>query len=497
MSGDAPFGRAVAALLAWSILFFLGHARDLLLRLWGGSTGGPKTRKGYAPIRQDYEDFYTRRMYYRIHDVFNRPIASAPGAWIDVMERTPPQGDRLLETTGKTRRCLNLGSYNYLGFAASDPYCTPRVLDTLDEYGWSMGSSQAEAGRTPKHEALEHEVARFLGKEAAITFGMGFATNSAVIPLLVGPGCLVISDALNHASIVAGTRGSGAKVKVFQHNNVQHLEALLRSSIVAGQPRINRPWKKIVIVVEGVYSMEGETVLLPEIVALKKKYKAYLFLDEAHSIGALGDTGRGATEHWGVDRSDVDILMGTFTKSFGASGGYIASSREVVSWLRAHGPGFLHATAMSPPNVEQILAALSLIQGGDGSSRGLGKIRSLQDNAAYFRQRLQAMGCSVLGTGSSPVVPLMLHMPSSMSVFSRLCLDRNIAVVVVGFPATPLLGTRVRFCISASHTRQDLDYALDQIARMSEACLLRLKPTHAEPQKHDDVRQHAVSQKHA
>ncbi|KAK9861595.1 hypothetical protein WJX84_006507 [Apatococcus fuscideae] len=383
-------------------------------------------------------------MYYRIHDVFNRPLASAP---VDVMECTPPCGDRLLEVTGKTRRCLNLGSCNYLGFAASDPYCTPRVLAALAEYGWSMCSSAAEAGRTPRHVQLEQK------------------------------GCLVLSDALNHASIVAGVRGSGAKVKVFRHNDMKQLEALLRSSVVVGQPRFNRSWRKIIIIVEGMYSMEGETVALPEIVALKKKFKAYLLLDEAHSIGALGATGRGATEHWGVDTADVDIMMGTFTKSFGASCGYIASSRSMVDWLRRHGLACLHATAMSPPNVEQVLTSFSLIQGRDGTTRGLGKIRSLQDNAAYFREQLQAMVCIVLGTGSSPVVPLMLYMPSNMSYFSRTCLQQNIAVVVVGFPATPLLGARVRFCISAAHSHEDLDFALRHIASISDACLLRFNPS--------------------
>ncbi|KAK9821210.1 hypothetical protein WJX74_010926 [Apatococcus lobatus] len=476
---DAPFFRALTALIAWSILFSFGHLRDFV-RKWVLWNRGPGTRKGYAPIRQDYEDFYTRRLYYRIHDCLNRPIASAPGSWIDMVERTPPSGQKLLVPTGKIRRCLNLGSYNYLGFAAADEYCTPRVLQALTDHGWSMCASRAELGTTPKHVELERCVARFLGKEAAITFGMGFATNSAIIPLLVSKGCLIISDALNHASIVAGSRGSGAKVRVFRHNDVEHLEALLRDSISAGQPRTHRPWRKILIIVEGIYSMEGEIVALPEIVALKKKYGAYLFLDEAHSIGALGKTGRGAAEHWGVDTADVDVMMGTFTKSFGAAGGYIASSRAVVDYVRAQGPANLTATAMSPPIAEQIMAALDLIQGKDGSTRGAEKLQCLQDNALYFRQGLQKMGCAVLGTGASPIVPLMLYMPSNMTVFSRQCLKANIAVVVVGFPATPLLGTRVRFCLSASHTRQDLDYALKHIAGIANACLLPVHGSRAD-----------------
>ena len=222
-----------------------------------------------------------------------------------------------LNIIGSTKRCLNLGSYNYLGFAAEDEYCTPRVQTTLDHYGVSTCSSRSDSGTTAIHAELEDAVAKFIGTEKAVVFGMGYATNSAVIPALVGKGCLIISDSLNHASIVTGAKASGAKVKVFRHNDAHHLDAILRNSISEGQPRTHRPWKKIVIIVEGIYSMEGEACNLKAIVEVKKKYRAYLYLDEAHSIGALGETGRGCCEHWGVSPSDVDVMMGTFTKSFG------------------------------------------------------------------------------------------------------------------------------------------------------------------------------------
>lgn len=181
--------------------------------------------------------------------------------------------------------------------------------------------ARADAGTCQEHAELEASVASFLGKEDSIVLGMGFATNSMILPVLVGPGDLVISDALNHASIVNGVRGSGAKVKVFKHNNAGHLERVLRNSIADGQPRTHRPWKKVLVVVEGIYSMEGEMCNLAAIVEVKKKYKAYLYLDEAHSIGALGRTGRGVCEQLGVDTADIDIMMGTFTKSFGSCGG--------------------------------------------------------------------------------------------------------------------------------------------------------------------------------
>jgi serine palmitoyltransferase len=160
------------------------------------------------------------------------------------------------------------------------------------------------------HVQLEREVAAFVGKPAALVFGMGFATNSLTLPVLVrGKGTLVVSDALNHSSIVNGVRGSAARVKVFRHNQPEHLERVLRAAIAEGQPRTHRPWNKILIVVEGIYSMEGEVCRLAEIVAIKKKYKAYLYLDEAHSIGAMGRSGRGVAEHLGVDPADIDIMV--------------------------------------------------------------------------------------------------------------------------------------------------------------------------------------------
>lgn len=395
------------------------------------------------------------------------------------MERTPVRGQKPLSLTGKTIRCLNLGSYNYLGFGAYDEYCTPRVLDTLRKEGWSPVSSRADAGTTPSHAELEKMLAAFLGKEAAITCGMGFQTNGSFIPSLAGKGSLIISDALNHASIVSGVRQSGAKVKVFEHNDPESLEAVLRASIAEGQPRTGRPWKKIIVIVEGVYSMEGELARLAEIVAVKKKYKAYLYLDEAHSIGALGDGGRGVCELLGVDTADIDVMMGTFTKSFGSCGGYIAGDKGLIDWLKATSAAHLMATAMSPPAVEMAVSALRVIQGMDGSNRGVEKINTLKKNSNYFRAGLLELGLNVLGDWDSPVMPVMVFHPAKLSAVSRSMLAKHIAIVVVGFPATPLLTARMRVCISASHSKEDLDFALEAFRELADQCLMKYSdPTH-------------------
>lgn len=306
-----------------------------------------------------------------------------------------------------------------------------------------------------------------------MVFGMGFATNSLGLPALMGKGSLIISDTLNHTSIVVGARTSGAKIRVFKHNSPEDLEAVIREAIAEGQPRTRRPWTKIMIVVEGVYSMEGEMCRLKEIIAVKKKYKAYLYLDEAHSIGAAGRTGRGCVEHTGADPRDVDIMMGTFTKSFGSVGGYIAADKSLVDFLRLNNHASLYADSLAPACAEQAYSALRVLMGLDGGDYGKKKVTQLRDNANYVREELRSRGFVVLGDEGSPVIPIMICSPAKCPAFSREALARGVAVVVVGFPATPLLEARCRVCISAAHSREQLDHVLDVITELGDKCGFR------------------------
>jgi len=234
--------------------------------------------------------------------------------------------------TGHQTEVINAGSYNYLGFAQNSGPCATAASEAITGAGLSLCSTIKEVGMTSVHAELEKLVARFLGVEEAICFSMGFATNSMNVACLTDANSLIVSDRYNHASLIVGCRMSGATIKVFKHNDTRSLEKVLREAVAYGNPKSGRPYNKILIVVEGIYSMEGSISPLPEILALKKKYKAYLYLDEAHSIGAMGATGRGIAEYWGVDPAkDIDVMMGTFTKSFGSAGGYLAGSSEIVS----------------------------------------------------------------------------------------------------------------------------------------------------------------------
>ncbi|MFT7810524.1 serine palmitoyltransferase 2-like [Arapaima gigas] len=458
---ETPMLVAVLTYMGYGILTLFGYLRDFL-REWKIEkchvAREREEQRDFVPLYQDFENFYTRNLYMRIRDSWNRPICSVPGAKMDLVERVSHNYNWTFEYTGKViKDVINMGSYNYLGFAENTGFCADAAADVTMKYGVGVSSTRQEMGNLYKHEELEMLVAKFLGVEDSMVFGMGFATNSMNIPALAGKGCLILSDELNHASLVLGARLSGSTIRVFKHNNMQSLEKLLRDAVVHGQPRTHRPWKKILIVVEGIYSMEGSIIRLPEVIALKKKYKAYLYLDEAHSIGALGPRGRGVLDYFGLDPRDVDILMGTFTKSFGAAGGYIGGKKELIDYLRAQSHSAVYATSMSPPVAEQIITSMKCIMGEDGTTIGGERIQQLAANTTYFRRRLRAMGFIIYGNNDSPVVPVMLYMPAKIGAFGREMLKRNIGVVVVGFPATPIIESRARFCLSAAHTKEMLD----------------------------------------
>lgn len=221
----------------------------------------------------DFDSFYTRRLKLRMDDVFSRPITGVAGRTVVCLDRTSSDDNKSFKMTGTTSRALNISSYNYLGFAQASGGCADAVEVGIRKYGVSAGGARLEAGTLDLHLQAEKLVANFLGTEDAMVVSMGFATNSTTIPALVDRGCLVISDEFNHSSIRFGVRLSGASVRTFQHNDMKSLETLLRESISQGQPRTHRPWKKILVIVEGLYSMEGSMVHLPELIVLKERYK--------------------------------------------------------------------------------------------------------------------------------------------------------------------------------------------------------------------------------
>lgn len=474
---EIGFFVAVLTYYSYAVLIFFGHLRDFFGKLTGFTRySDEKPKSGYSVLLKSWESFYTRRLYHRIQDCWARPINSAPGAHITVMNRTSTDNNMTLSVTDDSSctECLNLGSYNYLGFADDwKETCSEEVFAALEKWPNSMCSSPADFGTISIHVELEETVAKFVGKEAAIVYNMGYNTNTSTLAAIMGKGGLIISDSLNHTSIVNGARASNAQIRVFRNNDADHLEEILRHAIVDGQPRHHRPWSKILVVVEGIYSMEGAICRLKDIVRVAKKYKAYIYVDEAHSIGALGKTGRGVCEYAGVDPADIDILMGTFTKSFSGMGGYIAASKKTVDYLRAVSEGILFHNSMSPIVTQQILTAFRVISGVRGGNTGQLKIQRLISNSNFFRSEMERLGLHVYGDYDSPIIPIMIYMPAKIAAFSRECLARGLAVVVVGFPATSVILSRVRFCISAGHTREDLEKAVKIIEEVTTLLCMR------------------------
>lgn len=497
-----PAVAAFSTYLCVYILISCGRVRDILAGVVGGRYSRKKSDRPsddlskFAPLLKSWEDFFKRRIYHRIQDCFNRPVASNPGAHIAVVERVSSDGNKSMQFLGSldsldtdeqkqayqdgdhfvtlkedrvARSCLNLGSYNYLGFADDwGVTCKKDVIETLEKFPVSASACRTEFGTTSLHRKLEKAVADFLGKEDSVVLTMGFNTNATTIPALVGKDDLILSDELNHTSIINGARASGAKIRVFKHNSSEDLEEVLREAIINMNPETKRPWRRILVIVEGVYSMEGEYCDLRSIVDICKRYGAYVYLDEAHSVGAVGPSGRGIADYAGVDTADIDVMMGTFTKSFGGMGGYIAASKEICCLLRERCAGSSSHNSLSPVVCQQVLTCFKVITGCDGTKIGKRKIEALRDNSNYMRMKLNDLGLLTLGHYDSPIIPVMLYSIAKMAAFSRECYRRGLATVVVGFPAVPLLLARVRFCISAGHTRQDLDRALKEIQEIAD-----------------------------
>ena len=458
---EPPYYYLLTTYISYLILIIFGHVRDFFgKRFREEHYRHLQARNGYAPLNSDFDNFYVRRLKMRINDCFARPVTGVPGRYITLIDRSSDDHNLHFKFTGTTTETLNMSSYNYLGFAQSEGPCADAVEETVRKYGLTLASPRGDAGTSELHIELEDQIAKFVGKSSAMIFSMGFATNATAFPTLVGKGCLIISDELNHASIRQGSRLSGGMIEMFKHNDVHDLEKVLREVISQGQPRTHRPWKKILVVVEGLYSMEGDMCNLPGLVALKKKYKFNLFVDEAHSIGALGPNGKGVCDYFGIDPSEVDILMGTFTKSFGANGGYIAGDKAIIDKLRVTNAGSVYAETPTPLVLTQIIAALRIITGELVPGQGKERLERLAFNSRYLRLGLKRLGFIVYGHDDSPIVPVLLYNPAKMPAFSHEMLKRKISVVVVGYPATPLVSSRARFCLSAAHTKDDMDRLL-------------------------------------
>ena len=339
------------------------------------------------------------------------------------------------------REMVSWATYNYLGMSG-EPEVTAAAKAAIDRFGTSVSASRLVSGEKTIHQELEREIARFVGAEDSITFVGGHATNETVIGHVVGPGDLVLHDALAHNSLLQGAVLSGARRRPFPHNDFAAAEALLAQ--VRGQ------YRRVLVVIEGIYSMDGDFANLPEFIGLAKRHKALLMVDEAHSIGVMGRSGRGIGEHFGVNPADVDLWMGTLSKALGSCGGYIAGSRTLVRWLKYTVPGFVYSVGLPPAAAGAALGALRLLQ------REPQRVAQLHANARLFLDLAREAGLDTGPSGGSAIVPIILGNSINSLRLSRALFARGISVQPILYPAVEERAARLRFFITSRHTSDQI-----------------------------------------
>ena len=372
----------------------------------------------------------------------------------------PHEGVAGARTVIGGRECLNFASYNYLGLNG-DPRVAAAAKAAIDLHGVSASASRLASGERPVHAALEAALAGFHGAEACLAFVSGHATNVAVIGHLLGPRDLVLHDALIHNSVVEGARLSGARRVAFPHDDADAAERELASQ--------RRRHGRVLLVVEGHYSMDGDVPDLARFVAMARRHDALLMVDEAHSLGVLGATGRGVAEHHGVDPGGVDIWMGTLSKTLSACGGYVAGKRALVDLLRHSAPGFVYSVGLAPPLAAAALESLRVLHAEPW------RVARLQANAALFLRRAREAGFDTGRSAGLGIVPVVLGGSVAAARMAAALFDAGVNVQPILFPVVPERSARLRFFLSAEHTAEEIERSASALAAAREACLPRLR----------------------
>ncbi|HPT24574.1 MAG TPA: glycine C-acetyltransferase [Anaerolineaceae bacterium] len=371
------------------------------------------------------------------------------GFYNNIRTLSSPQGARLV-VDGKS--VLNFCSNNYLGLA-NHPRIVQAAADAVRQYGVGPGAVRSIAGTMTLHLELEKRMAAFKRVEAAITFQSGFSANGATIPALVGKEDVIFSDELNHASIIDGSRLSGAKILRYAHCNPQDLERVVQEA--AGT------YRRGLVITDGVFSMDGDYAPLDKLVEVADRYGLMTMVDDAHGEGVLGEGGRGIVDHFHL-HGKVDVEVGTFSKAFGVVGGVVAGNAKIIEWLRQRGRPFLFSSAVTVPDTAACLAAVDLLE----ESTDL--VDRLWANARLFQAEMKKLGFDT-GVTQTPITPVMLGDVQLAREFSRRLFDEGLFAMALGFPTVPMGKARIRVMISAAHSQQDLEEALDIFERVGKS----------------------------
>ena len=349
---------------------------------------------------------------------------------------------------------LNFCTNNYLGFA-NHPAIKLAAKRAIDKYGIGLSAVRTIAGTTKLHLELEERLANFKKADAVILFQSGFIANLATIPALVGKADTIFSDELNHASIIDACRLSRADVAKYKHLDASDLEDKIQK--IHHTSKLKR-LRRILIVSDGVFSMDGDIAPLPALVAISKKYKALLMIDDAHGEGVLGKNGRGIVDHFKMHKR-VDIEVGTLSKAFGVVGGYVAGKKPIIDWLRQRARPFLFSSAATIPDVAACIAAVKILEKSEKS------VIKLWQNTDYFKEKIKILGFNS-GHSQTPIVPVILGDAKLAHEFSRKLFAAGIFATAIGYPTVQKDAARIRVMISASHTKADLNKALDAFEKV-------------------------------
>lgn len=351
------------------------------------------------------------------------------------------------------KEVISFASFNYLCMSG-DPAVSAAAKEAIDRFGTSVSASRLVSGQKTIHLELEKSIAEFLGTDDAVALPSGHATNETVIGHLFGPGDLILHDALAHNSIIQGAILSGARRRPFAHNDWQEADRLLT--------QFRHEYRRVLIALEGVYSMDGDISDLPKFVDVKNRHRAMLMVDEAHSMGVLGTSGRGIGEYFNVDRRDVEIWMGTLSKALGSCGGYISGCTALIDYLRYTMPGFVFATGISPPTAAAALAAIRLL------IKEPQRLVRLHENSDLFLNLCKQRGLNTGTSKGSPIIPVILGNSAHCLMLSRAMLARGVDVMPILHPAVEESASRLRFFITSQHTSEELNYTVEVLTEELE-----------------------------
>lgn len=349
------------------------------------------------------------------------------------------------------KKVINLSSNNYLGFA-NHPKLKEAAIKAVEKYGVGAGAVRTIVGNMDIHEELEVLLAEFKREEAVMVFQSGFNCNAGVIQAITGKGDLIISDELNHASIIDGVKLSKADKAIFKHSDMADLRRILEER--------RKDYKNVLIITDGVFSMDGDLAKLPEIVELAEEFEALTYVDDAHGSGVLGESGRGTVDHFHL-HGRVDFCIGTLSKGIGVIGGYCAGSKVMKEWLSHRGRPILFSTALPPAAVMPIMEALKLLMSTTEYTD------RLWSNAKFFKEKLGKLGFDT-GESETPITPVIIGDEAKTMEFSKKLLENGVYVSAIVFPTVPKGTGRVRCMISAGHNEEQLSRAVDVFEKVGK-----------------------------